>query len=61
MMPLGVGDREPDGTRSGCPHLLELVARLRPTVHAFGHVHSDAGHHTHERSPATTFINAANV
>jgi hypothetical protein len=61
MMPLGVGDREPNGTRAGCPHLLELVSHLRPRVHAFGHNHSDVGVHSHPLAPQTAFVNAASV
>jgi Icc-related predicted phosphoesterase len=61
MMPLGVGDREPNGTRTGCPHLLELVSHLRPRVHAFGHNHSDVGVHSHSLAPGTAFVNAASV
>jgi len=41
--PKGVGDKQKDGKQAGCPHLLRLVQRLRPILHVFGHVHTDAG------------------
>lgn len=40
----------------GCEELLKAVARAKPRVHVFGHVHS--GHGRIERD-GTTFINAA--
>ena len=43
MPPANVGDMEPNGHVSGCPYLREMVATIAPTVHVFGHVHSDAG------------------
>ena len=43
MPPQSVGDMEPNGEKKGCPYLLNMVEILSPTVHVFGHVHSDAG------------------
>jgi calcineurin-like phosphoesterase family protein len=43
MPPKSVGDMEPNGTESGCEYLRNMVEDISPTVHVFGHVHSDAG------------------
>ena len=43
MPPKSVGDMEPNGTSHGCEYLRAMVEKLSPTVHVFGHVHSDAG------------------
>eukprot|EP00927_Polykrikos_kofoidii_P045484 TRINITY_DN3949_c0_g1_i2.p1 TRINITY_DN3949_c0_g1~~TRINITY_DN3949_c0_g1_i2.p1 ORF type:complete len:361 (-),score=31.75 TRINITY_DN3949_c0_g1_i2:62-1144(-) len=58
MPPKGIGDREPNGRRNGCPHLMKMIQSLRPALHAFGHNHSDAGFFTSEY---TTFLNATSV
>ena len=38
--PQGVLDRTADQKRLGCPQLFAAVARSRPLVHCFGHVHA---------------------
>jgi Icc-related predicted phosphoesterase len=42
----------------GCPHLREELKRIRPRVHAFGHIHEG---HGMEKTPTTCFINASIV
>lgn len=41
--PHGILDWNYDACSAGCPHLLETIARTRPLLHAFGHVHEDWG------------------
>lgn len=41
--PLGILDATRIDTRAGCPHLLRAVARARPRLHCFGHIHEGAG------------------
>lgn len=41
--PLGILDQTRIDTRAGCPHLLRAVARARPRLHCFGHIHESAG------------------
>jgi predicted phosphohydrolase len=41
--PAGIGDRSDDAVRAGCADLLEVVHRLRPRLHLFGHIHPDGG------------------
>jgi len=40
--PHGIFDRAA-GQRLGCPHLFSAVARARPRVHCFGHIHESWG------------------
>jgi Icc-related predicted phosphoesterase len=40
--PAGLGDRTASG-RQGCEDLRARVARVRPRLHVFGHIHEDAG------------------
>jgi len=64
--PLGVGDKcqkhNEDGStrpfgRSGCQDLIQqVVERIRPRFHIFGHVHEGYGMY---KNKETTFINAA--
>mmetsp|Transcript_34082 Transcript_34082/g.95853 ORF Transcript_34082/g.95853 Transcript_34082/m.95853 type:complete len:317 (+) Transcript_34082:100-1050(+) len=57
--PHGFCDREPSGCRAGCPHLALAIARsIRPQVHVFGHVHSDAGA---VENDGILYVNAASV
>jgi len=37
--PLSVRDRTYRGEHVGCKHLLRAVARARPLLHCFGHIH----------------------
>ncbi|ETS88197.1 hypothetical protein PFICI_02025 [Pestalotiopsis fici W106-1] len=41
--PLGVLDYTDSRTRAGCPHLFGAVARTRPRLHCFGHIHEGWG------------------
>ena len=46
----------PSESREGCPYLFEAVFRVRPRLHAFGHIHSGYGT---RRTSDTTFVNAS--
>ena len=54
--PMGVGDRTRAGTLVGCADLTAAVARVRPRVHVFGHIHEAYG--ALERD-GTRFVNAS--
>jgi Icc-related predicted phosphoesterase len=54
--PFNQGDRTIRGERVGCQDLLEVVDRIKPKVHIFGHIHEGYGL-THNEN--TTFINAS--
>jgi predicted phosphohydrolase len=54
--PFGVRDRVLDGTPVGCEELLSAIARVRPRVHVFGHIHEGYGV---ERVGATLHANAS--
>ena len=41
--PEGVMDYSLDGTRLGCSRLFEAVARVKPKMHCFGHIHEGWG------------------
>ena len=41
--PEGIGDTGPVGGRHGCEELKRAIARVRPRVHCFGHIHTDGG------------------
>lgn len=41
--PFGVLDATRIGSKAGCAYLLNAVARARPKVHCFGHIHESAG------------------
>lgn len=41
--PFGVLDATKTGEKVGCAYLLDAVARARPQVHCFGHIHESAG------------------
>lgn len=41
--PLGIGDQTGDGRRLGCADLLAAVARVKPKLHIFGHIHEGRG------------------
>ncbi len=54
--PAGILDQTPDGEHVGCDDLMGAVARVKPKLHVFGHVHH--GYGTKEVS-GTRFINAS--
>ena len=62
--PMGILDQCPDLniryiTKSvGCPHLLDAVNRIKPKIHAFGHIHERHGVLVQN---GTTFINASQL
>ena len=41
--PYGFGDRVHGGERVGCEDLLRHLARVKPRLHLFGHIHEDRG------------------
>ncbi|PGH12079.1 hypothetical protein AJ79_04478 [Helicocarpus griseus UAMH5409] len=41
--PKGIMDYTADRQRAGCPRLFETIARTRPRVHCFGHIHEGWG------------------
>jgi Icc-related predicted phosphoesterase len=53
--PFGHGDLTSRGERAGCEDLLEVVERIAPRVHIFGHIHEGAGVTTNGK---TVFVNA---
>lgn len=54
--PFGILDSVQSGESVGCEDLLERVRRLRPKIHAFGHIHESSGSKT---VGDTIFINAS--
>ena len=53
--PFGLLDMCANGERVGCKDLLETIAKIRPRVHAFGHIHEKYGI---ARVDKTIFVNA---
>ncbi|KAL8839086.1 MAG: hypothetical protein Q9170_001868 [Blastenia crenularia] len=41
--PRGIMDYTDDRKRAGCPRLFEAIARARPRLHCFGHIHEGWG------------------
>lgn len=54
--PYGILDLCSHGERVGCQNLLNELERIRPRVHAFGHIHEDYGRIQKDN---TIFINAS--
>ena len=55
--PLGYGDRCHSGVRAGCANLLhQIMYRIKPRVHVFGHIHEDEGIWN---NGTTSFVNAS--
>ena len=54
--PFGHGDLTMQGEATGCKDLLEVVERIKPQIHIFGHIHEGAGISSNDR---TVFINAS--
>ena len=55
--PQGIRDNvSPHRAMVGCPHLLNKVVQIRPTLHAFGHIHESYGFHVFHD---TLYVNAA--
>lgn len=53
--PWGILDETPRGQKVGCEELLNVVARVRPRLHVFGHIHHGYGKVVQD---GTTFVNA---
>lgn len=67
--PYGIFDTTVMNERVGCEALMSRVAKLRPRLHVFGHIHEAHGALIHEwhsegeaehRAEHTAFVNAAN-
>ena len=56
--PQGILDLCFHGERVGCSDLLEFVKKIKPRVHAFGHIHESYGSLEIDK---TIFINACNL
>jgi len=54
--PAGHGDTLTDGNQVGCVDLRDAVARIRPKLHVFGHIHEGHGTTTNGH---TKFVNAS--
>lgn len=54
--PYGIGDLTTRGEKTGCQDLLEVVEKIKPTAHIFGHIHEGYGITSNK---TTTFINAS--
>lgn len=54
--PLGIRDLVPSGQHAGSRRLLDAVRRVRPRIHAFGHIHCQYGI---TAGKDTLYINAA--
>lgn len=55
--PFAVLDRTASGEEVGCRDLLHALARVRPRLHVFGHIHEAYGRHERD---GTVFVNASN-
>ena len=53
----GHGDRTQSGELVGCRDLLEVIERIRPKLHVFGHIHEGYGVSSNDH---TTMVNASN-
>ena len=54
--PFGIGDLTARGDQAGCQDLLEVIEKIKPAVHIFGHIHECYGISS---NGVTTFINAS--
>ena len=54
----GILDGVFEGEKVGCSDLLDKIKRIKPKIHAFGHIHEAYGQYEKD---GTTFINACNV
>jgi Icc-related predicted phosphoesterase len=55
--PMGILDQVPDGERVGCEDLMDIVERVKPKLHVFGHIHHSGPNIL--KTSSTTFVNAA--
>jgi Icc-related predicted phosphoesterase len=56
--PFGILDQNERGSHTGCEDLLEVVLRIKPRYHLFGHIHEAYGT---QATAHTTFINGSIV
>ena len=56
--PRGILDRCIRGSHEGCDILLEVVKRVKPKLHVFGHIHEDNGR---IEKDGTIFVNASSL
>jgi len=54
--PFGTLDQIPNGESVGCKYMAAAIAKVRPKVHAFGHIHFSRGMY---KSRGSTFINSS--
>ena len=54
----GILDWCTHGERVGCEDLLEAIQRIKPKIHAFGHIHESYGM---RETDSTVFVNACNL
>jgi predicted phosphohydrolase len=54
--PHGILDVNPDNYHCGCDDLLEVVRKVKPKLHIFGHIHHAYGRY---KTKDTMFVNAA--
>jgi Icc-related predicted phosphoesterase len=60
--PYGILDINKRAQHCGCPDLLEVVERIAPKIHSFGHIHTDKPEQAREYNNGVThFINASNL
>lgn len=55
--PYGIKDYIYDGSNVGCEDLAAAVARIKPRLHVFGHIHEDYGQLIKD---GTHYVNACN-
>ena len=55
--PFGICDKNSEGEFAGCRDLTDAIAKLRPRLHVFGHIHEGYGVQSHH-ALGTTFVNA---
>jgi len=56
--PHGIGDFTASGANAGCEDLLDILQKIKPRLHVFGHIHEGYGVIKKE---GTTFVNASVV
>jgi len=54
--PFGMLDQTTEGKTVGCKDLMEVIERVQPRLHIFGHIHES---HGRVENAATTFVNAS--
>ena len=58
--PMGILDQVPDGEHVGCKDLKDVISRIKPKLHVFGHIHHSGPKASAYAWPLpTVFVNAA--